>query len=79
MDSEWTSGRKLAAFEILSEEPSDSDKRFVVKLTFAAPVAEAKSTYIVVGASPIAVFRDEDYQRALNMDNNPTPAKKKKR
>ncbi len=79
IDNEWTNGRKLAAFEIVSEEPSDSDKRFVVKLTYAAPAAEANSTYIVIGASPIAVFRQEDYERTLNMDNNPTPAKTKKK
>ncbi len=37
IDNEWTNGRKLAAFEVLREEPSESDKRFVVKLTLQAP------------------------------------------
>ncbi len=79
VDNEWTNGRKLAAFEILSEEATESDKRFVVKLTYATPTAETQSTYIVVGSSPIAVFREEDYVRTMNMDNNPTPAKTKKK
>jgi hypothetical protein len=78
IDNEWTNGRKLAAFEILGEEASDSDKRFKVKLTYATPTAEAQSVYVVVGASPIAVFREEDYVRTMNMDNNPTPTTKKK-
>jgi len=29
----------------------------------------------VLGVSPIAVFREEDYARTLNMDNNPTDKK----
>jgi hypothetical protein len=79
VDNEWTNGRKLADFQILSEEASESDKRFVVKLTYATPTAEAQSVYVVVGVSPIAVFREEDYVRTMNMDNNPTPTKKKTR
>jgi hypothetical protein len=80
IDNDWTNGRKLSAFEILREEASESDKRFVVKLTYATPpAAAAESVYIVVGVSPIAVFREEDYNRTMNMDNNPTQTKKKKR
>ena len=73
VDNEWTNGRKLAAFEVLRETPSTADKRFVARLTYAAPPATAEVTYIVLGASPIAVFREDDYARTLNMDNNPTP------
>ena len=47
----------------------------MVKLTYAAPAAEVEAVYVIVGASPIAVFREEDYARTLNMDNNPTPQK----
>jgi hypothetical protein len=75
IDNDWTNGRKLTAFEILREQPSESDKRFIVKLTYAAPVAQAETTYVVLGASPVAVFREEDFARTLNMDNNPTPKK----
>jgi len=79
IDNDWTNGRKLTTFEILREQPSESDKRFIVKLAYAAPIAETEAVYVVLGASPIAVFREEDYARTLNMDNNPTPTKKKKR
>jgi hypothetical protein len=77
-DSDWTNGRKLASFEVVREQPSDSDKRFVVKLTYATPAATAEAVYVIVGASPIAVFREEDYARTLNMDNNPTPKKSRR-
>ena len=79
VDNDWTNGRKLAAFEIVGEEPSEADKRFTVKLTYDKPAAQTTAVYIVLGVSPIAVFREEDYLRTLNMDNNPTPAKKKRR
>jgi hypothetical protein len=78
VDNDWTNGRKLASFEVLREQPSENDKRFVVKLTYASPAATAEAVYVVVGASPIAVFREEDYARTLNMDNNPTPKKSRR-
>ena len=77
VDNEWTNGRKLATFEILREQPSEADKRFVVKLKYKAPEVTAEVIYVVLGASPIAVFREEDYARTLNMDNNPVPKKKR--
>ena len=77
MDSEWTNGRKLASFEIVKEQPSDSDKRFVVKLKYLNPAAVTETTYIVLGTQPVAVFREEDYTRTLNMDNNPVAKKKR--
>jgi hypothetical protein len=78
-DNEWTNGLKLASFEILGEQPSESDKRFNVKLAHSAPAKTVEAVYVVLGASPIAVFREEDYNRTLNMDNNPRPTTKKRR
>jgi hypothetical protein len=81
VDNEWTNGRKLASFEILGEEPSESDKRFKVKLTYAAPAptAGAEVVYVVLGVSPVAVFREEDYARTLNMEDNPSSKSKAKK
>ena len=81
IDSEWTNGRHLTAFEISGEKPSDADKRFTVKLELDKPVESINATYVVIGTAPISVFREEDYQRTMSMDNNPTnkPAKKRNR
>jgi hypothetical protein len=78
VDNDWSNGRKLTAFEVLREQPSESDKRFAVKLTYANQAAPIEAVYVVVGASPIGVYREEDYARMLNMDNNPTPQKKRR-
>lgn len=77
IDNEWTNGRKLASFEVVGEKPSEADKRFIVKLGYASPAASAEAVYVVLGASPIAVFREEDYARTINMDNNPAPRKRR--
>ena len=79
IDNEWTNGRKLAAFEVLRELPSESDRRFAVKLTHRAPDAAVEVAYVVLGSNPIAVIREEDFARTLNMDNNPVPKKKRTR
>lgn len=78
-DNEWAGGRKLASFEILGEIPSETDKRFKVKLAYGGKAKDAEVVYIVLGAGASAVFREEDYARMLNMDNNPpTPSKRRR-
>ncbi len=58
-------------------DPQRRDKRFVVELTHAAPDVVSEVVDAALGANPIAVFREEDYARILNMDNNPTPKKRR--
>jgi hypothetical protein len=36
-------------------------------------------TYMVFGINPLRIYRDEDFTRAMNMENNPSPSKKRKR
>ena len=79
IDSEWAGGRKLASYQIIGEKPSETDKRLVVKLTYPSSPAVAEVVYIMVGTEPVSVFRDADYDRSMNMDNSPTPKKKKRR
>jgi hypothetical protein len=73
VDSQWQSGQVLEGYEILSEESGDPEKRFSVRLTLKKPQGEKKVQYIVVGQGPLWVYRDDDYARLLNMDNNPKP------
>jgi hypothetical protein len=72
VDSKWLNGQKLSSFEIVKEEPAETERRFAVKLTHGAAGAPEEVNYMVVGNGPIWVYRDEDYQRMLNMDNSPT-------
>jgi hypothetical protein len=77
VDSEWAGGRKLADFEVVGEAPSGAEKRFNVKLSFASPKAQVEERFVVLGTRPMAVFREADYDRSMNMDNAPTPKKKR--
>jgi hypothetical protein len=79
VDNDWVSGRKLTGFEITGEKPSGADKRFSTTLELEKPAAKVETTYVVIGTTPISVFRQEDYERTLAMDNNPTITTKKKR
>ena len=92
VDSHWRAGRKLASFEIVKEEPGETDQRFSVRLIEDGPGAKGKLksapapaaaevTYVVIGHDPVWVYRDEDYARLLNMDDSPKatrPAAKSK-
>ena len=63
-DGDWRAGKKLTAFEIVSEEPAPADapRRFKVKLTLdgAAPV---ETVFFVFGKDPVYVYRDRDYEK----------------
>ena len=78
IDSEWTNGQKLTGFEIVREESAELDKRFTVKLVRTPPGKTEEVVYIVLGSGTHSVFREADYERTMNMDNNPVPKKKRR-
>jgi hypothetical protein len=73
-DSAWQSGKQIESFQI-GEEQDDGDgtKQFVVTIKMKKPASEQSVRYFVHGRDPVWVYREEDYKRMLNMDNNPAP------
>jgi hypothetical protein len=70
VDSDWKAGKKLVDFAIGAEETVQGTKAFSVKLTLAPN--EVKDTrYMVLGQNPFQIYREEDFQRMLNMENDP--------
>ena len=66
----------MESFSIGDEEDlGDGTKQFLVKLSIkeAKGARESEVRYVVHGLEPIYVFREDDYKRFLNMDNNPEP------
>jgi hypothetical protein len=67
VDRDWTAGKKLASYEILSELPrEEGPRKFSVRLTLAGgqPI---EVTYFVVGEDPVWIFRDRDYAQTMTM------------
>lgn len=79
VDSAWRNGQKIEGFEIIGEEKSETDKRFVVRLKQPKPAEDKEVTYVVLGRGPVWVYRDEDFVRSMNMDDNPTPPAARKK
>ncbi len=78
-DTPWASGQSLKSFEILREEEAVGvEKRFAVRLSFSKPERVEEVQYHVLGAGPVMVFRDEDYERNINMIDGPPTDKTKK-
>lgn len=68
VDTDWRAGRKLQAFEIVSEKPrADGPRQFSVRLTLSGSAAPVEATYYVVGQNPIWIFRDRDYMQTTTM------------
>jgi hypothetical protein len=76
-DTPWASGQNLKSYEILREETEGVEKRFAVRLNLAKPERVEEVQYHVMGAGPVLVFRDEDYQRNINMVDGPPVTKPK--
>jgi hypothetical protein len=67
--SYWFKGRKLAGYEILDEEARDDGNRgFSVRLQLEQPQDAPVVRYVVVGRSPLWVYRQEDFERLGNWE-----------
>jgi hypothetical protein len=80
VDSAWQGGQQLASFEIGEQEDGEfGTKQFVVKLAMKNSKGSQDVRYIVHGRDPVWVYREEDYKRTQNMENNPVTTPKTKR
>ncbi len=76
VESAWRNGQQIEKFEILREQDGDDGtKVFSVRLSTKKPKGDREIVYVVHGRDPIWVYREEDYNRMLQMDNNPTKVK----
>lgn len=70
VDFDWVAGKKLTEFAIGEESPEAGTKTFDVKITLA-PGGVRDVKYMVLGKDPVLVYRDEDFRRMLNMEDDP--------
>jgi hypothetical protein len=78
-DMAWQDGKQIESFQIGDEENGgDGAKQFAVTIKLKQPPGEQTVRYVVHGTDPVWVYREEDYKRMLNMDNNPAPASSSK-
>ena len=77
VDFEWIAGKKLVEYAIGEETPELGTKTFGVKITLA-PGGARDVKYMVMGKEPVRVYRDEDFKRMLNMEDDPAAVKGRK-
>jgi hypothetical protein len=78
-DSAWQAGQQVESFEIGEEkDEGDGTKQFAVSIKMKKPPGDQSVRYFVHGRDPVWVYREEDYKRMINMDNNPEPASRSK-
>jgi hypothetical protein len=77
-DSAWQAGDQVESFEIGEELDDDGTKQFVVAFKMKKPPGDQSVRYYVHGRDPVWIYREEDYKRMLNMDNNPVTTSKSK-
>ena len=75
VDQDWASGKVLENYSIGEEVPSSGNKTFAVTLTFKGATGPNSVQYMVFGKDPVHVYRDVDFARMSNMENNPATAK----
>ena len=72
-DTPWSQGSRLGSYEIIREETNAAERSFEVRLSLTKPESVQDVKYYVLGQDPVMVFRDEDYQRNINMEEGPKP------
>lgn len=69
VDSGWGKGQKLASYEILEEVKREDGRRcFKVRLDLKKPAVSQEVHYLVVGTSPMWIYREEDYKNFQNWE-----------
>ena len=79
VDFEWKAGKVLTEYVIGDQAPGQGTQTFSATLTLKGEPAVKGVQYMVLGLDPIRIYRDEDFTRALNMDNAPGPTPKGRR
>jgi hypothetical protein len=75
VDFEWKAGKILTDFTIGEHSPGEGTQTLSASLTLKGEPGPKEVKYMVLGVDPVRIFRDEDYNRAMNMDNAPSTAK----
>ncbi len=69
VDSGWGKGQKLASYEILEEVTREDGRRcFKVRLNLQKPAVSQEVHYLVIGTSPMWIYREEDYKNFQNWE-----------
>lgn len=69
VDSGWGKGQTLASYEILEEVTREDGRRcFKVRLQLQKPLTTQEVHYLVVGKSPLWIYREEDFKRAAGWE-----------
>ncbi len=77
VDFEWRAGEALTGYSLGADAPGQGTQTLSASLTLKGqPPKEVK--YMVFGINPIRIYRDEDFTRAMNMENNPAPKKRRR-
>jgi hypothetical protein len=79
VDYEWKAGKVLSDYTLGQEAPGQGVQTFSASLTIKGEPGPKEVKYMILGLDPMRIFRDEDYNRAMNMDNAPAPANKTRR
>jgi hypothetical protein len=79
VDFEWKARKTLSDYKVGEVASGQGTQTFAATLTIKGEPAPRQVRYMVLGLDPVLVFRDEDFDRFMNMDNSPTTPKKGRR
>lgn len=69
VDNAWWKGQRLASYEVLDEETTKEGLPcFSVLLHKSKPSGEETVRYVIVGKSPVWVYREEDYKSSQSWE-----------
>lgn len=73
---EWKAGKVLSNYTLGEEASGQGVQTLSASLTIKGEPGPKEVKYMILGLDPMRIFRDEDYHRAMNMDNAPAAANK---
>ncbi|MDG3003189.1 hypothetical protein [Paludisphaera mucosa] len=73
VDSSRKPGQTVASYRMLAESASPRERTFSLKVSLHHPDEEAVVRFLVMGADPILIFRQEDYDLMMHWEHKMDP------
>ncbi|WP_422922909.1 hypothetical protein [Singulisphaera sp. PoT] len=73
VDAHRKPGQALASYQIVAEAVTPRERTFSVKVVLDNPQEEALVRFLVMGADPILIFRQEDFDLMMHWEHKMEP------
>ncbi len=79
VDFEWKAGKVLVEYNLGADSSGQGTHSVAASIKLKGEATAKDVKYMILGTDPVHIYRDEDYNRAMNMEDSLVAPKRKPR